>query len=743
MHTLQGGVSRLIVVFIIAVLRIPAFGETPVSDPETPVSQPMVARGAAWQADPDSATDGRDFLFVWADGRGGRSNVYATRVAADGSVLDPEGILVSNPAVGGLAPTVAWTGDSYIVVWQQPNGCGFRRIATDGRIDDRIGMVMDGQCLGPRAAALNGTTIVAAYLWHGVLQASVIESTGAVRRINPVQGGGWFDIACTRSECRWVWESRGLLMLRRLGPNGETLSHDVLLVTDVMAPSIAATDDRFLLTWRDRSVWGVPSRRIWAQELHEEGELDAGSRSEPFVVAQTTRSAFLDARVSRSGRGFMVTWIQERGEAPVGHRSGIRSDDVPDHTEYVPAPDAQFEIHARRIGDGEEEPLLVAHSNVDRHEPPSVASNGLTHIGAWIERSTNKITAGILNDDRAVSRIPLTRTATLQAEPHVLDCGDHLLVTWAEELRGNGRYSILARRFHLSGQPLDAAPVVIASSTESQHGPAAAFDGHSYLIAWSADSRVFARRIHRDFTLGAEVLALTGDVSGAPPAVVGTDRGFAVLHGHGAQLMLTRIGAGSSLERTVIVDSHVRAYALGWTGTEVVAVWSDYDNRVQAARLSPDGARLGPDILVGFGNRPTMSLSVACDPSACIAAWSTLFEGVRTASIVNGQAFLLFEPLTEAPYYHAQSRDRYQPTVVRTAGEFQVITHGPEGALYVRAVRDGIVSGESIWSEPRVEAEDYAIAATGAGLVTVYSRSVSGPGYGGSRRLFLRVSHEQ
>ncbi len=630
---------------------------------------------------------------------------------------------------------MAWTGDSYIVVWQQQDGCRLRWIATDGRIDG-IGRVLDGQCLSPRAAALNGTTIVAAFLWHGVLAAAVIESTGEVRSINPVQGGGWFDLACTRTECWWVWDSRGRVTGRRLGPNGETLSHDRVLATDAMLPSIAATEDRFLLTWLDPSAFGVPSRRIWARELDAEAEPVAGSRFEPFIVAQTTKSAFLDARVSRSGRGFMVAWIQERGDAPIDHRSGVRSDDVADHTAYVPPPDAQFEIRVQRIGDGEEGQLLVAHSNVALDQPPSIASNGVTHIGAWIERSSRKIAAVILNDG-ARSRIAVTRTAAAQSEPQVVNCGDHLLVVWAEER--NAKDVILARRFQLSGEALDLDPIVIANADANQHRPVAAFDGQSYLVAWHDGSRVYARRLHRDGTPEGEALALSGNVAGGPPAVVGTDRGFTVLHGPRPQMMLKRNGSGSSFERTVIAESRVGAYALGWTGTEVVAVWSDYDHRVHAARSSSDGARLGPDILVGFGNSSTGPLSIACGATECIAAWSPFWESIKTASIANGQALPVFETLPEPPYYRAQSGDRYRPTVVRIAGEFKVITYGPDGTLYMRSVRDLVVSAESVLSEPSVEAEDYAIAAAGEGLVTVYSRPVSGPGYGGSRRLFLRL----
>ena len=48
MHTLQDNVTRLLITVLIALPTIAAFGETPVSDRETPVSQPIVVRDASW-----------------------------------------------------------------------------------------------------------------------------------------------------------------------------------------------------------------------------------------------------------------------------------------------------------------------------------------------------------------------------------------------------------------------------------------------------------------------------------------------------------------------------------------------------------------------------------------------------------------------------------------------------------------------------------------------------------------------
>jgi hypothetical protein len=111
MHESRTGLLRLLLSFAVAsIVALTALGDTPLSDP-------LIARGAGAQFNPASATNGRDFLLVWEDSRSGNEAIYATRVAADGSVLDPEGILLSDAESRSSAPSVAWTGSSYIVAW--------------------------------------------------------------------------------------------------------------------------------------------------------------------------------------------------------------------------------------------------------------------------------------------------------------------------------------------------------------------------------------------------------------------------------------------------------------------------------------------------------------------------------------------------------------------------------------------------------------------------------------------------
>src|SRR5690242_20178743 len=97
-------------------------GERPVS---TPVYAPVVS-----VVQPAIASDGDGFLAVWSDQRD-RGAVYAARIASDGTLLDPHGILLAkiNSVVA-----VAWTGDRYLVAWNDVNSIIGAELDSGGRL---------------------------------------------------------------------------------------------------------------------------------------------------------------------------------------------------------------------------------------------------------------------------------------------------------------------------------------------------------------------------------------------------------------------------------------------------------------------------------------------------------------------------------------------------------------------------------------------------------------------------------
>jgi len=106
---------------------------------------------------PSAATDGADFLAAWLETRGSGRVVSAARISAGGTVLDPAGITVST-ALGGMNRVAATFGDSvYLLAWAEHLGsesdvyCA--RVAMDGTVLDPAGILVCGDSLPREGAA--------------------------------------------------------------------------------------------------------------------------------------------------------------------------------------------------------------------------------------------------------------------------------------------------------------------------------------------------------------------------------------------------------------------------------------------------------------------------------------------------------------------------------------------------------------------------------------------------------------
>jgi hypothetical protein len=125
---------------LLCLAALPAFGALGPSI-EVPVAPPVIGRAAGTQSLPRVATDGRDFFAVWSDSRSGTSSVFGTRVLADGTVLDPTGILI---VASGDKPGVVWDGANYVVVWQENYTSSYPYLRVSFVRIDRNGRLLGG-----------------------------------------------------------------------------------------------------------------------------------------------------------------------------------------------------------------------------------------------------------------------------------------------------------------------------------------------------------------------------------------------------------------------------------------------------------------------------------------------------------------------------------------------------------------------------------------------------------------------
>lgn len=141
------------------------------------------------QQRPRVASDGRDFLVVWHDLRGGKDwDVYAARVSADGKVLDEGGCPVADGEHNQCFPDLVFAGGNCYVAWlDMRHWPEYRvyggRLSPQGQLIDRGGLEiirvmsdaeMDAWRKAPFAPGKSGTG------WHnfGVRGTSGIRQPG-------------------------------------------------------------------------------------------------------------------------------------------------------------------------------------------------------------------------------------------------------------------------------------------------------------------------------------------------------------------------------------------------------------------------------------------------------------------------------------------------------------------------------------------------------------------------------------
>ncbi|NVB85250.1 MAG: hypothetical protein HOV81_43195 [Kofleriaceae bacterium] len=139
-----------------------------ISDP----SGLVVSTTPAAQMDPAVASDGTDYVVAWQDSRNSTGSeteydIYAARITSAGANLDPTGIAVSTVSGQQRAPTVASNGIGYLLAWEDRRAGSnvyATRMATSGAILDGSGFVAGSSPYVYQAAlASNGTDYLVAW----------------------------------------------------------------------------------------------------------------------------------------------------------------------------------------------------------------------------------------------------------------------------------------------------------------------------------------------------------------------------------------------------------------------------------------------------------------------------------------------------------------------------------------------------------------------------------------------------
>lgn len=290
---------------------------------------------------PAAAWSGAAWLVVWEDFRAGAEtrDVYGARVGPAGAMLDPDAIPIATAAGAQASPVVAWDGLEWVVAWED---------GRDGLLDVHVTRVAaDGAVLDPEGVPLTTTwsaePAVAADGMGGALVAMRRGGDWASADIHVarVAGGVALDdptiavaaVPYEQEEPRVVWRGGDYLVAwrdNRLEPSsgwdlfGARVTADgvvadpggVYLVEGGYQASLAWSGATTLVVW---SYWyDLGGARI-GDDLTV---LDAT----PFMVSEAPFTEGAPA-VTWDGVGFLAVWEDDRVSAPPDqHLYGARID---------------------------------------------------------------------------------------------------------------------------------------------------------------------------------------------------------------------------------------------------------------------------------------------------------------------------------------------------------------------------------------------------------------------------------
>ena len=556
-----------------------------------PYPFPITSSPADYHPPVEMAFNGSDWLVVWPDRRNNLSSeLFAARIAPDGSVRDPNGIPVAVASAGvtsvtsdgsgflvvsqdlGVRATLvdatgtvvrqftvregasegsgAFNGTHYLVAYGEtvPSAVHLRaeRLTPTG---DPVGGVIDlGVATGGGAvAASDGTDWLIAYSAASGLAWRVVRADGSLGPSGSFSAAhGAFSLSWGGS-AYWLTARAGLpLTLVRIGAQGELLGsarHDV----EVSPTSAVVHGGGTPFVAYQESVGFTP---VFGSRLTSELALI----DDPPVVLSASANSHNDVRAANGAGGYLTVFTDSR--------------DTP-RTNYV---------HARRVGaDG-----VPADSRGFRVSPESgqdadVAFGANAYLVAWQAspsgeiRGTRLSASGVMLDEPNGFRI-----ARSGSSPAVASNGTDYYVTWQSDgLRG-------ARV--LSSGLLSGSSVTF--SERSVDAPAIASNGSRYLIAWSELGRVKAKRTDDNGTiLDATAIDIVREWVGAGRTQVASDgRDWFVVWEASNGVGGARIAANGTVSdaSSLVIDSAATAGSgsVAWTGEAYLVAWSRQDLNV-------------------------------------------------------------------------------------------------------------------------------------------------------------------
>jgi hypothetical protein len=579
----------------------------------------------------DVAAGDTGYLVVWQDQRDDRSDdIFATRIGADGAILDATGIRVNAASGVQQNPAVTYVGTGYLVAWEHVVSTGNADIAAafvanDGTVT-QLGTIAGTMAneTGPAVAGRGGEALLA---WSdGTAVRGALFGLGLF--------GPAFDVAA------------GTTPKREAAVSANPAGNYLVTFTETIATS--NDDIRGQLVTPLGATSGAAFTIAGGAGLQTQSA--AAFDGTNHIVAWTSVSNVLAARVSAAGAVLDTT--------PVTINASTNAQILPDlgctaaGCVIVWQDSRNAMTSVRDVFGAVVTPALAITTNdiaiagaTRAQDTPAIAVNGTgQYYATWADnrdleytyvRGARMTSAGMVQDADGV--ILATAISRHQA-PAVVQAGSTTDVVMAETQSPD--VNLVHARFGASGAQTDNPPKLVSNATGAQVTPAVAIVGGSSLVVWGdtrgADRDIYAARINLATgatldAMGIPVSTATADQfvpkiasSGDTALVVWQDRrngaanGFdiyaAVIDGTGTVTVndiAICTGAGDQGGPAVAYDATNGVYLVVWTdpsgasvdirGARVSTAGALVDANCGAPITTASGTQAGADVAFGGG----------------------------------------------------------------------------------------------------------------------------------------------
>ena len=697
---------------VIAVTQFPATLDPTISA-ESAVDVPVIAPTAALQQHAAIAFGGGIYLAVWQDDRDSpASDIWAARLGADGTILDPLGILIAAGPGTQSTPAVAYDGSSFVVAWEDFKVVGgteadvvSARVSTDGvvtAIGTVAGTAADER--DPRVASRGDGTALVVWNAAGVVDGALVGS--AVSPAFTIASGATVDLpalaANPTGDFLVAWSASNAVQAQLVTGGGALDGAPFALSAATgtqTQPSAAFDGTNFDV------IWTVQGRYIYGSRVTPAGSVldkrTVGTSVVGGIAISSSTAQAAHAQVACQASGCFVVWHDVRNTSTTGwdlYAQLLASDFTRSGTEiaFSTAPGAQ--------------------------SWPVVASSGTAYFTAWTDGrdllAATQIFGATVSSTGAIGTAAVIGTGEDREQTPALGRSGQTLGLFWRDSRSYGP-NIYGVRFAASGTQLDPAASAVSAATGAQSLPSASTDlGSAALVVWSdmrngVDSDIYGARVDlgsgTTLDSGAIALGVAGKDQLAPSVASNGSQALVVWEDRrngGFDIYGTLVDStGAVVAASVAIcnatgDQVMPAVTWDAADSQFVVLWQDARGGTAAiygARVASDGTVLDPGgVVLASGAAAQTVPQLASTATQSFAVWQggTATFGSRVA---GGTALSLLDSGLQISSGTSHQRN---PAVGILGGAYLVVWNDDRAGnqdLYGRIVgSDGTLRGSEL-----------------------------------------------